>query len=173
MINLIDLPVLINVESQVAGRLPELFTQQVNIRDTERSIAIEVSQVECLDRIQVVETRDESSDLGGTMRLGGQHCLIKPNTLAHQLYEKDDIIERHRHRYEVNNALLPKLEAAGLVVSGLSKNEGLVEIIELKEHPWYFACQFHPEFTSNPRDGHPVFIGFIDAAKQIASLRSQ
>jgi len=109
------------------------------------------------------ETRHEQSDKGGTMRLGGQACLLTKNSLAHQIYGKDKIIERHRHRYEVNNTLLPQVEKAGLVVSGRSQ-DGLVEMIELKDHPWFVACQFHPEFTSTPRDGHPLFTGLVKAA---------
>ncbi|HSD59929.1 MAG TPA: CTP synthase, partial [Burkholderiales bacterium] len=109
-----------------------------------------------------VETRSEASDLGGTMRLGGQECLLKAGSLARQIYGADRIVERHRHRYEVNNALLPRLEQAGLRVSGLSPNEDqLCEMIELPDHPWFVGCQFHPEFTSNPRWGHPLFKAFI------------
>ncbi|HEX9179657.1 MAG TPA: CTP synthase, partial [Burkholderiales bacterium] len=109
-----------------------------------------------------VETRSEVSELGGTMRLGGQECVLKPGSLARQIYGADRIVERHRHRYEVNNALLPKLEQAGLRVSGLSANEDqLCEMIELPDHPWFVGCQFHPEFTSNPRWGHPLFKAFI------------
>lgn len=110
-----------------------------------------------------IERRDEKSDKGGTMRLGGQNCYLQPGSLAHELYGKDKIIERHRHRYEVNNHLLPTIEAAGLTVSGRSE-EHLVEMIELPDHPWFVACQFHPEFTSTPRDGHPLFTGFVRAA---------
>lgn len=110
------------------------------------------------------QTRDHASDLGGTMRLGGQACKLMPNTLAQQFYAKDIVIERHRHRYEVNNQLLDKLLAVGLVVSGRSVDGTLVEMIELPDHPWFVGCQFHPEFTSNPRRGHPLFIAFIQAA---------
>jgi len=112
-----------------------------------------------------IEKRDEKSDKGGTMRLGGQVCFLEPGSLARQLYGKEKIIERHRHRYEVNNHLLPLIEAAGLKVSGRSE-DGLVEMIELPDHPWFVACQFHPEFTSTPRDGHPLFTGFVKAANQ-------
>lgn len=111
------------------------------------------------------EQRNETSEAGGTMRLGGQACHLKEGTLARQLYDKEIIIERHRHRYEVNNHLLPAIEKAGLKVSGLSVQDKLVELIELPNHPWFIGCQFHPEFTSTPRDGHPLFIGFIQAAK--------
>lgn len=111
-----------------------------------------------------VEQRTEASDKGGTMRLGGQACKLEKDSLARQIYGKDVIVERHRHRYEVNNNLLPKIEAAGLKVSGRSEQDGLVEMIELPGHPWFIGCQFHPEFTSTPRDGHPLFTGFIKAA---------
>lgn len=106
------------------------------------------------------------SDLGGTMRLGAQICSVRPNTIAMNVYNKTEINERHRHRYEVNNNLLDSLTKAGLIISGVSKHENLVEMVELpiEQHPWYFGCQFHPEFTSNPRDGHPLFIGFVKAA---------
>lgn len=111
-----------------------------------------------------IETRQHGDDLGGTMRLGGQPCRLKSGTLVHQLYGKDTIIERHRHRYEVNNHLIEALEKAGLVVSGTSIDNRLVEMIELPQHPWFVGCQFHPEFTSTPREGHPLFTGFIKAA---------
>jgi CTP synthase len=111
-----------------------------------------------------VETRDKDSDLGGTMRLGGQECHLKPGSLVHKIYGADKIVERHRHRYEVNNELLPQLEAVGLIVSGSTTFEDLCEMIELKDHPWFVGCQFHPEFTSTPRKGHPLFTSFIRAA---------
>jgi CTP synthase len=111
-----------------------------------------------------VEVRDESSDLGGTMRLGAQLCHLQPGSKVHALYGSDTIYERHRHRYEVNNHLLPKLQQAGLQVTGLSADKKLVEIIELPDHPWFVACQFHPEFTSTPRDAHALFSGFVKAA---------
>tara|TARA_B100000989_G_scaffold299060_1_gene292699 strand:+ start:14143 stop:15792 length:1650 start_codon:yes stop_codon:yes gene_type:complete len=111
-----------------------------------------------------VERRSRDSDLGGTMRLGGYECHLQKGTLSHKLYGKSDVVERHRHRYEVNSNLVPDLEAAGLVVSGRSADGNLVEMIELKDHPWFIACQSHPEFTSTPRDGHPLFSGFIAAA---------
>jgi CTP synthase len=111
-----------------------------------------------------IQTRSADSDLGGTMRLGGQKCILSPNSLAGNLYASDEIIERHRHRYEVNNALIQQLEQQGLTISGRSVDGKLVEMIELEDHPWFVGCQFHPEFTSNPRDGHPLFTGFIRAA---------
>ena len=111
-----------------------------------------------------IEKRDAGSDLGGTMRLGGQVCNIEPGTLAHKVYAADAIIERHRHRYEFNNTYSDQLVSAGLVISGRSTDNNLVEMVELKDHPWFLACQFHPEFTSTPRDGHPLFSAFIRAA---------
>ena len=113
-----------------------------------------------------MEMRDEGSDLGGTMRLGAQPCHLLPGTKLQQAYGTNLIEERHRHRYEVNNNYRQHLEDAGLVVSGLSHDKRLVEAIEVPEHPWFVAVQFHPEFTSTPRDGHPLFIGFIAAASE-------
>ncbi|KFA59300.1 CTP synthase [Gilliamella sp. wkB18] len=112
-----------------------------------------------------VVQRNENSDLGGTMRLGSQICHLEPNSLVYGMYKNESIAERHRHRYEVNNNLLPEVVKAGLKVTGLSTDRKLVEIIEIREHPWFVACQFHPEFTSTPRDGHPLFSSFIKAAK--------
>ncbi|TXF13655.1 CTP synthase [Pelomicrobium methylotrophicum] len=110
------------------------------------------------------ELRGPHSDLGGTMRLGGQECELREGTLARRIYNAPRIVERHRHRYEVNNQFVPQLEAAGLRVSGVSAKEQLVEMIELSDHPWFVASQFHPEFTSTPRGGHPLFKAFIQAA---------
>ena len=112
-----------------------------------------------------VVQRNENSDLGGTMRLGSQICHLEPNSLVSEMYQKESITERHRHRYEVNNNLLPEVVKAGLKVTGLSTDKKLVEIIEIPDHPWFVACQFHPEFTSTPRDGHPLFSSFVKAAK--------
>lgn len=111
-----------------------------------------------------IEMRHEHSEKGGTMRLGGQACRLTEGSLVRKIYDKEVIIERHRHRYEVNNTLLPQIEAAGMLVSGRSATSNLVEMIELPDHPWFIGCQFHPEFTSTPRDGHPLFTGFIRAA---------
>jgi CTP synthase len=114
-----------------------------------------------------IEKRTESSDLGGTMRLGAQSCDVVPGSLAHRIYGAASVAERHRHRYEVNNHYLPRIEAAGLVVGAWAKSAtagDLVEMVELPQHPWFFGCQFHPEFTSNPRRGHPLFISFVQAA---------
>ncbi|MBM7455755.1 CTP synthase [Oceanisphaera litoralis] len=121
---------------------------------------------EWIDEEGNVEVRDEMSDLGGTMRLGAQLCHLEPGSKVHALYGSDTIYERHRHRYEVNNRLLPKIEAAGLKVTGRSADKKLVEIIENPDHPWFVAAQFHPEFTSTPRDGHGLFAGFVKAAGQ-------
>ncbi len=119
---------------------------------------------EWLDKDGSVELRDEKSDLGGTMRLGGQPCLLTEGTLVRDLYGTDTIVERHRHRYEFNNRFRYDLEEHGLVIAGVSADEKLVEMVELPHHPWFVGCQFHPEFTSTPRDGHPLFSGFIQAA---------
>ena len=107
-----------------------------------------------------IEERSEESDLGGTMRLGAQQCHLADGSRVRELYGKPEIYERHRHRYEVNNNLLPDLESAGLKVTGLSSDRQLVEIVEVANHPWFVGVQFHPEFTSTPRDGHPLFSGF-------------
>jgi len=113
-----------------------------------------------------VETRSENSDLGGTMRLGSQPCNMISGTRGREIYGAEVVFERHRHRYEVNNNLLPKLEKAGLVVCGRSEDNTLVEMIEIPDHPWFLATQYHPEFTSTPRDGHPLFTSFVEASFQ-------
>jgi CTP synthase len=111
------------------------------------------------------ELRTVDSEMGGTMRLGGQQCRLLAGSQTQAIYGRDVIIERHRHRYEFNNAYRERLESQGLVVSGTSMDNLLVEIIELPQHPWFIAVQFHPEFTSTPRDGHPLFSGYISAAR--------
>jgi len=116
------------------------------------------------DRSGKREKRSEESDLGGTMRLGGQLCRLAEGSLARRIYGSPEIIERHRHRYEVNNRLLPELEAKGLRVSGRAGGTDLCEMVELPDHPWFVGCQFHPEFTSNPRTGHPLFTAYLQAA---------
>ncbi len=108
--------------------------------------------------------RDEDSNLGGTMRMGEQECQLNCESMTYEIYGKDSIHERHRHRYEVNDNYISKLEASGLRVAGRSRDQSLVEVIEIPDHPWFVACQFHPEFTSTPRDGHPLFMRFIEAA---------
>ena len=122
---------------------------------------------EWIDKEGKIEQRDEESDLGGTMRLGAQLCHLKKGTKAAQAYGSETCVERHRHRYEVNNNFVKQLEKAGLIFSGLSSDKKLVEMIELPDHPWFVAGQFHPEFTSTPRDGHPLFEGFIAAAAEL------
>lgn len=119
-----------------------------------------------------VERRSRESDLGGTMRLGGQKCRLLPDSRAHALYGRDIITERHRHRYEFNNKFREILEGAGMVFSGASLDGNLMEMIELPAHPWFVACQFHPEFTSTPRDGHPLFSGFVQAAREYSQKRN-
>jgi CTP synthase len=120
-----------------------------------------------------VETRDHDSDLGGTMRLGGYPCTIDKASLAYEIYGQTEVVERHRHRYEFNNNYKQKLEKAGLRFSGMSTDKSLVEIIEIPDHPWFIACQSHPEFTSTPRHGHPLFDGFINAAKLNKAKRGE
>ena len=110
------------------------------------------------------EVRDEDSDLGGTMRLGGQKCVLDKNSITYECYREREIVERHRHRYEFNNDYLETFAAAGLKLAGKSADGMLVEVIEVPNHPWFVGCQFHPEFTSTPREGHPLFTGFILAA---------
>ena len=117
------------------------------------------------------ELRSLDSDLGGTMRLGSQPAQLQEGTLAHRIYGSTEIAERHRHRYEVNNHYLEQIEGAGLVISGRSFDGRLVEVAELPDHPWFLGCQFHPEFTSTPRDGHPLFSSFVAAAREVQAQR--
>jgi CTP synthase len=119
---------------------------------------------EWVDADGAVETRTEASDMGGTMRLGAQLCHLEEDSLVKKVYGSAEIVERHRHRYEVNSTLVPDLQAAGLRIGGWSTDKSLVEVVEVENHPWFVACQFHPEFTSSPRDGHPLFSGFVGAA---------
>ncbi|HCO59731.1 MAG TPA: CTP synthetase [Porticoccaceae bacterium] len=119
---------------------------------------------EWMDHQGKVEKRDEDSDLGGTMRLGVQDSNLAPGSLVREIYGKDRISERHRHRYEVNNHYIEQFQQAGLKVGAWSADQNLVEAVELPCHPWFFGCQFHPEFTSTPREGHPLFSGFVKAA---------
>lgn len=130
-------------------------------RDTEFPVISLVSEWE---NNGVIEQRKESDSLGGTMRLGGQACRLMAGSQISKIYDKDIISERHRHRYELNNKYRTTLEDAGMLFSGLSMDEQLVEVVELADHPWFIACQFHPEFTSTPRDGHPLFSSFVNAA---------
>jgi len=118
---------------------------------------------EWLDRTGRIERRDATSDLGGTMRLGAQTCPVEPGTLASRIYG-NEVNERHRHRYEVNNIYVPQLEARGYKVSARTPTENLPEIMELPAHPFFIGVQFHPEFTSTPRGGHPLFKAFVEAA---------
>ena len=121
-----------------------------------------------------VEKRDEASDKGGTMRLGAQECRLKAGSISRELYGQDVIRERHRHRYEFNNRYRQQFEDLGLVIAGKSMDDLLVEMVELspQKHPWFVSCQFHPEFTSTPRDGHPLFMGFVRAAREYKLVRN-
>ena len=123
-------------------------------------------------RSKSMQKRDLASDKGGSMRLGAYPCRIEQGSLAHRAYGTDEIFERHRHRYEFNNKYLDPLKAAGLVISGISPDGELVEIVELKDHPWFLGCQFHPEFRSTPRRPHPLFTAFINAALTFKEKRS-
>ncbi len=120
---------------------------------------------EWTDREGKRERREEGGDLGGTMRLGGQEARLVRGSAAHEIYGREIIVERHRHRYEVNNNYLDQLQRAGLRVSGWSSDDALVEVVEVEGHPWFVATQFHPEFTSSPLDGHPLFSAFVRAAR--------
>ena len=121
---------------------------------------------EWIDEEGIQEKREADSDLGGTMRLGEQACVMNQGSLAERVYGKTVVKERHRHRYEVNNNYVKDLEKAGLKIGGRSEDGELVEMVEIEDHPWFLACQFHPEFTSTPRQGHPLFIGFVEAGLQ-------
>jgi len=128
---------------------------------------------EWIDTEGRVEKRDESSDLGGTMRLGAQECRLVTGSKAREIYGADVIVERHRHRYEVNNNYVDQLQQAGLRIGGWSADDTLVEVVEIADHPWFVACQFHPEFTSTPRDGHPLFNSFVNAILADKESRSK
>jgi len=116
------------------------------------------------ERTKSTQVRDESSEKGGTMRLGAYPCKLKKDTLAFEAYRAQNLSERHRHRYEFNNEYMSQLEESGLVLSGLSPTGDLVEIVEIKDHPWFLGCQFHPEFKSRPMDPHPLFREFVKAS---------
>ena len=144
----------------VAG-LTEATSTEFDRRTTQPLIGL---ITEWMDERGELQTRSDSSDLGGTMRLGAQTAELVEGTRARAIYGRAEIVERHRHRYEVNNRYIPQLQAAGLTISGYSADQHLVEMVEIADHPWYVACQFHPEFTSSPRGGHPLFSSFIAAA---------
>jgi CTP synthase len=139
-------------------------------REAEYPVVAMIS--EWLDASGKKEMRHHDSDLGGTMRLGSQVCVLDENSRSRKIYGHPTIIERHRHRYEVNNVLLPQLEVAGIQVVGRSEDGQLVEMIELPDHPWFVACQFHPEFTSTPREGHPLFSSFVLAAREHKKVKN-
>ncbi|MDF7675646.1 CTP synthase [Neisseriaceae bacterium ESL0693] len=152
---------LIEYARHVMG-LADANSTEFNLKTTHPIVAL---IEEWQDREGQIEKRDIHTDLGGTMRLGAQEVILQPDSLAYQIYGAEHIRERHRHRYEVNNHYVNQLEAAGLKIGGVSAgHEHLVEAIELPDHPWFFACQFHPEFTSTPRKGHPLFSAFVKAA---------
>ena len=113
--------------------------------------------------IDMMEEQKKINDMGGTMRLGSYACKIKKGTIASEAYQSDMVEERHRHRFEVNNEYRDLLEEKGLIISGTSPDDFLVETIEIKDHPWFFGCQFHPEFKSRPERAHPIFVSFMQA----------
>jgi CTP synthase len=125
------------------------------------------------ERSQTVQRRDDLSAKGATMRLGAYSCHIETDSLAYQAYQKEEISERHRHRYEFNNDFLDGLKEAGMIISGTSPNGELVEIVEIKGHPWFLGCQFHPEFKSRPMEPHPLFRDFIGAALKNSQDRNR
>ena len=120
---------------------------------------------EWLDNTGAVEYRDINSNIGGTMRLGEQECMLEKDSNVHAAYKTDSVFERHRHRYEFNNEYRSLFQENGLAISGKSFDGTLVEVIELKDHPWFLGCQFHPEFTSKPIKGHPLFEAFIKSVR--------
>jgi CTP synthase len=122
---------------------------------------------------QSIQKRDVTSDKGGTMRLGAYPCVLTEDSVAFRAYAKKEISERHRHRYEFNNALKQRLEDAGLVITGTSPDGQLVEIVEIADHPWFLGCQFHPEFKSRPMDPHPLFASFIGAARSYRRTKAK
>lgn len=149
----------------VAG-LTEATSTEFDRRTTQPLIGL---ITEWMDERGELQTRSDSSDLGGTMRLGAQKAELVEGSHAREIYGRAEIVERHRHRYEVNNRYIPQLQAAGMRISGYSADQHLVEMVEISDHPWYVACQFHPEFTSSPRGGHPLFASFIAAALTYAA----
>jgi len=120
-----------------------------------------------------MEFRDKTSDLGGTMRLGGQKCILEKRSITYQCYGSEEVVERHRHRYEFNNDYVDRLSKAGLNLVGKSTDGLLVEVVEVSDHPWFVGCQFHPEFTSTPREGHPLFTGFVEAGVARSEIMSK
>ena len=146
-------------------KLKEANSTEFNLNTPDPVIAL---ITEWNDRSGKKEKRTSNSDLGGTMRLGGQVCKLAKSSSVYKMYKKDEITERHRHRYEVNPAYKDQMVEAGLKVAGTSVDGKLVEMIEIPDHTWFLACQFHPEFTSNPRDGHPIFNSFIKNALKIS-----
>ncbi len=147
--------------------LLQAHTTEIN-KETSHPVIAMIT--EWTNNIGGTEIRNENSDLGGTMRLGGQQCRLLDNSLVKNCYQKDVIVERHRHRYEVNNNYVQGLEEAGMRFTGKSMDGNLMEVVELPSHPWFLGCQFHPEFTSTPRTGHPLFTGFVQAAIRQSQL---
>jgi CTP synthase len=135
------------------------------VADDERDArVVEALALQAQARVGWGSRSDAASNLGGTMRLGAQPCDVRKGSLAHRVYGADVVSERHRHRYEVNDRYVARLEAAGLSISARTQSGSLVEMAERPDHPWFFGCQYHPEFTSTPRAGHPLFISYVKAA---------
>jgi len=152
----------------IAG-LSDAHSTEFNLETPNPVIAL---ITEWLDEDGNKQIRDDAADLGGSMRLGAQQCHLVEGTNTYQAYQAESINERHRHRYEVNANYVETLQDAGLRIAGWSADNKLVEVVEIKSHPWFVACQFHPEFTSTPRDGHPLFSGFVNAAIQYADQQA-
>jgi CTP synthase len=138
-----------------------------NVAGLEEAHSAEFSSATPYPVIDLMEEQKGVEEKGGTMRLGAYPCILKERTFSFDAYEKKEISERHRHRYEFNNQFRETLEKAGLVIAGTSPDGKLVEVIEIKDHPWFVAVQFHPEFKSRPRSPHPLFRGFVKAAKEL------
>ena len=158
-------------DEHYAGRSSSQGTELCAVVEYARSVlgyadahSTEMTNITQHPVIDLMEEQRSITDKGGTMRLGAQQCKLAKGTISRKLYAKDVISERHRHRYEFNNGYRQELEDAGLKVAGTSIDGRLVEMVEIPAHPWFVACQFHPEFTSTPRYGHPLFKGFVDAA---------
>ena len=149
----------IDVARNLAG-LEKANSTEIDLETDDPVIAL---ITEWQDSSGSIETRSESDDLGGTMRLGEQACKLASGSLSRHLYGEETVKERHRHRYEFNNNYASQLVSAGLVLAGHSEDGTLVEVVEIDDHPWFVGCQFHPEFTSSPRNGHPLFSGFVEA----------
>jgi CTP synthase len=157
----------------IARNVCELDAANTTENDPDTPHPVIALVTEWMDEKGNVEVRDENSDLGGTMRMGAQECKLSCDSMTYEIYDRPSVRERHRHRFEVNDNYVERLEEAGMRVAGRSMDNSLVEVIEVKDHPWFVAVQFHPEFTSTPRDGHPLFKSFIEAAWEQQDVHGQ